>query len=323
MFTRRCASLALSLACLAGAVTPVSGRPDEPATPAPAAPAAAPALTPLAHVETRGSGPVAMVLIPGLTCDWTVWEAFMERNKDKYTMYAVTLPGFAGTEAPPAPADNTGTPWLDNAATAVVKMVEEKKLDKPVVVGHSLGGLLAFRIAIESGDKFSGVVAVDGFPAFPLGPNPIPKEQRTQMVDTMIGPQLLGTTDEMWAQQIEMMAKSMIKDQERGKELLEIFKKTRPQVGARYMFELLKSDWSDKLGEAKCPYIAVAALNDDNAAQGMGKDMMRGIWTSSLGKAADTVVFVDDSRHFITEDQPKALDEAVENFVKTKAAKKE
>lgn len=342
MFTPRRMLLCISLIFLAGTTAvslaqsetkPADAAPDAPkapaAEPAPAAPAAEPAALPpaapgtLAHVETKGSGPVVMVLVPGLTCDWTVWDAFMERNKDKYTMHAVTLPGFGGSAGPAKPETTAGTPWLDNAVAALANLVEEKKLEKPVIVGHSLGGLLAYRMAIEHGDKLGGVVAVDGFPAFPLGPTPIPKEQRVQMVEQMVGPQLLSATPEMWSQQIEAMAKSMVKDEKRGEALLEIFKKSSRESGARYMFELLKSDCSDKLAEAKCPYIAVAALNDDNAQMGMGKDGMKAIWTTSMGKAADTVVFVEDSRHFIMDDQPKALDEAVAAFVENKVAKKQ
>src|SRR5688500_2392184 len=47
--------------------------------------------SPVPHVEVRGKGPIQMVLIPGLLSDWTVFESFMERNGERYTMYAVTL----------------------------------------------------------------------------------------------------------------------------------------------------------------------------------------------------------------------------------------
>ena len=79
---------------------------------------AASAGTPLGHVEQRGAGPTPVVLISGLACDWTVWEDFMDRNTERFTMYAVTLPGMAGTDAPPKPEAEGGTPWLD--ATALV-----------------------------------------------------------------------------------------------------------------------------------------------------------------------------------------------------------
>ena len=66
--------------------------------PVPVEPAEAPVppppriITPVAHVETIGSGPIHVVLIPSLGCDWSVWSGFMARNSKRFTMHAVTLP---------------------------------------------------------------------------------------------------------------------------------------------------------------------------------------------------------------------------------------
>ena len=49
-----------------------------------AAPPPAPTtVTPLAHVEERGTGPITMILIPGLSCDWRIYDAFMRRGLDR------------------------------------------------------------------------------------------------------------------------------------------------------------------------------------------------------------------------------------------------
>ena len=69
----------------------------------------------LAHVEVRGTGDTALVLIPGLVCGWEVWESFMDRNGDRYTMYAVTLPGMNGSEPLPLPESVEGTPGSTGA----------------------------------------------------------------------------------------------------------------------------------------------------------------------------------------------------------------
>lgn len=277
-------------------------------------PAAAPA-TPIPHVEQRGTGPVPMVLVPGLTCDWKVWDAFMERNKDKYTMYAVTLPGFGGTEPPATPEVATGTPWLDNALAALAATIDEKKLDRPVVVGHSLGGLLALRMAIEHPGKVRGVVAVDGMPAFPIDEKPVPTPERVARVERQIGPMMLNSSDQLWDQQLDMMAGSMVTDPQRGKELREMFRGTPTAVGARYMVELMKSDVTQAMIDSTTPMLVIAAINNDNAAAGMSREVMRTMWEATMGAAKDRVLYVDNSRHFVMDDQPAALDEAVAGFV--------
>ena len=37
-----------------------------------------------------------------------------------------------------------------------MQLVEERSLDRPVLVGHSLGGHLAYRLAAEHGDNLRG-----------------------------------------------------------------------------------------------------------------------------------------------------------------------
>src|SRR3954469_18332926 len=117
--------------------------------------------TPVAHVEQRGNGPVVLIMIPGLSCDWHVYDTFMSRNASRYTMLAVTLPGFGGS-SPPSSSD-----WLDNAEQAIVQLVHERKLDKPIVVGHSLGGHLVTRLAIHHPEEFRGAISIDDLPLFP------------------------------------------------------------------------------------------------------------------------------------------------------------
>lgn len=77
-------------------------------------------------VEKRGRGPVPLILIADLRTDWTVFQSFMERNAERYTLYAVTLPGYGGTPAPPRPAtlDLTTTPWWDGAKQGVLGLIE-------------------------------------------------------------------------------------------------------------------------------------------------------------------------------------------------------
>ena len=84
-----------------------------------------------------------MILLPDLSSDWTLYQNFIERNRDRYTMYAVTLPGYGRTPPPPRPEffDPTATPWWDNAGQAVVKLIERNRLNNAVVVGTPSGRL--------------------------------------------------------------------------------------------------------------------------------------------------------------------------------------
>jgi pimeloyl-ACP methyl ester carboxylesterase len=81
-------------------------------------------------------------------------------------MYAVTLPGFGGTAAPPCPPAGTSfgeQTWTNSALTAIEKLMKEERIENAVVVGHWLGGTqLALRLALAHPDRITAVVLLAG-----------------------------------------------------------------------------------------------------------------------------------------------------------------
>ena len=69
-----------------------------------------------------------------------------------------TLAGFAGVPAQPGPL-------LDMVDTALAAYVEQQHLEAPIVVGHSLGGFVALRLAITHPADVGKLVIVDALPA--------------------------------------------------------------------------------------------------------------------------------------------------------------
>jgi pimeloyl-ACP methyl ester carboxylesterase len=120
----------------------------------------------LGGVIQRGSGSKSMILIPGLGFSGNVLNGFMEKFSGEYRMYAVTLPGFGGTPAPPCPPEKTSLgeqTWTNAALGAIEKLIEEEKLKDPVVVGHWLTGTqLALRLAMKHPGKIKGVILLSG-----------------------------------------------------------------------------------------------------------------------------------------------------------------
>jgi pimeloyl-ACP methyl ester carboxylesterase len=82
-----------------------------------------------------------------MSCRWNEWEEFMERNQAKYTMYAVTIPGYGGTHLPDLPKDTDRPLWHDNAVKALAKFLDEQKLRDVTVVGHSWGTIIGVQLA--------------------------------------------------------------------------------------------------------------------------------------------------------------------------------
>jgi pimeloyl-ACP methyl ester carboxylesterase len=124
-----------------------------------AAPVAAAASGPAPQsfrVAVSGDGP-PMILIPGMASSGETWDTTVARYRDRYTCHVLTLAGFAGVP----PID---TPLLAAVREELAAYVRENRLDRPVIVGHSLGGTLALAMAIDHPDLVGSVVVVDMLP---------------------------------------------------------------------------------------------------------------------------------------------------------------
>src|ERR1700722_7762743 len=84
------------------------------------------------QVKITGHGP-AMILIPGLASSGEPFDSTVARFGDRYECHVLTLAGFAGVPRIPAP-------MLDTARDQLAAYIRDKKLTKPIIVGHSLGG---------------------------------------------------------------------------------------------------------------------------------------------------------------------------------------
>ncbi|MFG0276153.1 MAG: alpha/beta fold hydrolase, partial [Phycisphaerales bacterium] len=214
----------------------------------------------LAHVERMGDGPVDLVLIPGLASDWTVWREFMERNADRYTMYAVTLPGFGGSEAE-VPEDPAGTPLLGGAIDAIAELAAIHEMEAPFVMGHSMGGHLALRIGVEHPDPFAGVINLDGFIVAPVQTELTP-DQRREFVETQFAPQLRAAGGAVWMQQFAASADTMVQDRDRAQEILAMMQRSDGDAVAQYVIEMFMIDLRPDLPDLAIPTLVLAATPD-------------------------------------------------------------
>src|SRR5437763_12029505 len=92
------------------------------------------------RVQVIGNG-APMILIPGLSSSGDVWKSTVIHYQNKYQCHVLTLAGFAGE-----PAVNEDA-FLDRVKNDIIAYIKENHLEKPVIIGHSLGGFLALWIA--------------------------------------------------------------------------------------------------------------------------------------------------------------------------------
>jgi pimeloyl-ACP methyl ester carboxylesterase len=108
--------------------------------------------------ERRGSGP-PLVLLHGLGHHWRAWEPVLDHLAVRHDVVAVDLPGFGASALPPGELP-TGMPAL---VAAVAAFLRRSGLDRPHVVGNSLGGAIALELACADLVSSATALAPAGF----------------------------------------------------------------------------------------------------------------------------------------------------------------
>jgi pimeloyl-ACP methyl ester carboxylesterase len=194
----------------------------------------------------------------------------------------------------------------------VWKVVEDKKLNKPVIAGHSLGGHLALRIGADHADRVRAVIAIDGAPAFPYLPASAPPAQRIEMARQMAG-SFDVMTDEQWMTNQKQMVTSMVTDPARAEQLVAICTKVPRPNTVQYFSDLLAADIRDQLAKLNAPTLVMASAATSNVA---GIKTISKTWMDLLQNAPKlTFVVFENTRHFIQDDRPEELDAAIADFL--------
>lgn len=277
-------------------------------------------VTPLAHVELRGTGPIPMILIPPYGCDWRVYEGFMKRNASRYSMFSVTLPGFGDSEPPPVLSGATyaDLPWMMNADRAILRLVKERSLSRPVILGGSIGGQIAMRAALLHPKHFRAAVSLDGAPASPLGPAAaeVSPEERAKRVDTAFAPAFEAMPEQAWAGMWSARAMEVVKDPEYGKQLGQQWGGVPKTTGVRYVLEALAADLTPEIRRSDVPILIVAAIPEKDMPYGT-RDQLKKQWANvaQLGSHVK-VVYFENCRHFVHREAPDKLDSTLRDFLK-------
>lgn len=294
------------------------------------------------HVETRGRGPVQLLLISDAGIDGReLYQSFVERNKDRYTMHIVTLPGAGLAKQQPWPEvfDLTRRPWLNNIEQSLLQVVEKTKAKgKLVVVGTAIGGYFAARLALLIPERIRAAVFVGaqvnvpmrsrlapdkpaslqerlilmkGFlpigQFFPVGEVPADPEQIRKLLDD---PNSSNPAVKNW------MAFAVKNESLSKKWTFESLSHGFFMRGVRYGNEMQTTDLTEDLKHLSVPTLALSALHDAKAPNPASVGATQWKEIKALYPAIPlTLVTISNSRSYLSEDSPAEFDRALSDFL--------
>ena len=131
------------------------------------------------YYERAGSGEPELLLVPGWCCDHT---AFRPQFAHFARTHAVTALDLRGCGQSDRPEDGYDIPDL---ADDIARLCAEVGIEKPVVAGHSLGGMIAVELAARHPSLPRALVLVDPGPIDPL---PATVELFSTLAEQLDGP---------------------------------------------------------------------------------------------------------------------------------------
>jgi pimeloyl-ACP methyl ester carboxylesterase len=279
------------------------------------------------EVVRGGNGPVDLLLIPGWGFGAEVFESFMRANEARYRMVAVTLPGFAGTAAPPMPPPGTSyadATWTRAAEEAIAGVIRSEGLRKPVVLGHFIVGTqLAFRLALDHPDLVGGLVIVGGEPMRfvpsrrdSTGKTPMSRDERTFGVDLYLAQRWFKTVTKATFDTNNYRAPQYSRDAARAIELWKKSSAVPLPVMIRYLCEYSAMDLTDEFARVPVPTrVLIPGFTPEilsDPKQKYAKQLFVDSWENVRAKnPLITLKVVPDSRVFVTDDRPDAVIAAI------------
>lgn len=101
-----------------------------------------------------GEGPGLVVFIHGAPGSWDAWAGFLKRPPEGVRFLSVDRPGYGASDA------GRAEPSLQRQAALIARAAYDQSSGPVLFVGHSMGGPVAARIAMDYPDLCGGLVFV-------------------------------------------------------------------------------------------------------------------------------------------------------------------
>jgi pimeloyl-ACP methyl ester carboxylesterase len=259
-------------------------------------------------VTTRGRGP-DVVLIPGLASTADVWAGLAAQLQGRRRLHLVSVRGF-GDLAAQGNADGSVMPGVANE---VRRYMAEQRLDRPALIGHSMGGQVGIRVAADAGARVGRVMAVDSSPFFAALISPAatvgdvePIAQLAYQAIQFLGDEALKTRGRSMGLELGGAADAVFGSMG--------WQGGDRRVLAQSLYEVMTVDLRRRLPDITAPVTVVYGWSSDqNSPRARADSLFRGAY-ARLRRPA-TFERIEGAEHMVMIDQPRRFLAAVERFL--------
>lgn len=111
------------------------------------------------HYTTMGAGAKTLLLVHGWQVSSAVWNLVADELSSKYRLIIVDLRGAGASNAASGPYT------VEQHSADIFSLVQSLELKDFVLIGHSMGGAVAQRFAVDHSDLLAGLIVIASVPA--------------------------------------------------------------------------------------------------------------------------------------------------------------
>jgi len=260
----------------------------------------------LSVVVDGPEGAPDLVLIPGLSSSPAVWQGTVDHLNGRYRVHRIHVAGFAGAAAQANAQGDTPQPVGAPVAEEIARYIREQHLNRPAVVGHSMGGTMGMMLAARHPDLVGRLMVVDMIPFMGamFGAPGATAESVTPVADQIWTAQSTSPREAYIAQATPAI-NGMINTESRREEALQDMRGSDQKVSAAAFRELVTTDLRPELGRITAPTeVLYVKFNDARMTDAITDAIYQ---TSFATLPGARLKRIDDSAHFIMFDQPEAF----------------
>jgi pimeloyl-ACP methyl ester carboxylesterase len=257
-------------------------------------------------VTVTGSGP-DVVLIPGLSSHPDVWRDTVAAVPG-YRYHLIHVSGFAGR---PAGANASG-PVFEPVAGEIARYIREARLQRPALVGHSMGGSWAMVVAARNPGLVGKVMVVDMMPFMGVIFG-APNAEAVRPFAEQMKARMLGAAPEARRAQIEQTIATMVRTESLRPGVVEQSLASDPVVSTQAFYDVLVADLRPDLPNLGVP-LTVLWVAPPGAP--VTPEQLTQIYAASYAGASGAAIRqIPDAYHFIMYDQPQAFQREFRAFL--------
>ncbi|REC77188.1 alpha/beta hydrolase [Chryseobacterium elymi] len=254
------------------------------------------------EVQKTGKGNQSIIFIPGFASSGEVWNETTAKFEKNFTCYTLTMAGFAGVKPQ---ADTSFKDWEKEIAA----YIKDQKIEKPIIIGHSMGGGLAMALAADYPELIAKIVVVDALPCLAALSDPNFKSKDNNDCSPTVN-KLRSMTDEQFKQMQTATIPHLVADPSMQETVVGWSMKSDRTTFAKMYCDFSNTDLREKIQHIQCPALVLLEsyfVNFKPAIENQYKNL----------KTAD-MRYALKGLHFIMYDDKEWYLEQLNNFLSSK-----